>query len=234
MTLSQYLLELPRPLFGKPSKRLYDKLQAQDFPHIHEELIRQLEELLELPFVSLSGSGNLCFIQSDEILPEFRTSFHQLHLLDAIYASSLQTNFSNIASGLFPVHSEPDTFWKLTEYGRELRLLHSLSFESFEINTPFLRSPDSIKAGRIKSDFPVFQENDETETGSIWINSNECFTEVPQAAWELRVHGQQPAREASVLLQDSHLRPEHIKEYQKCLYALKESLRPIKAITDAL
>lgn len=92
MTLSQYLLELPRPLFGKPSKRLYDKLQAQDFPHIHEELIRQLEELLELPFVSLSGSGNLCFIQSDEILPEFRTSFHQLHLLDAIYASSLQTN----------------------------------------------------------------------------------------------------------------------------------------------
>lgn len=234
MTLPQYLTKLPRPLFGKPSQRRSDRLQAQDFPHIPEELTRQVETLLELPFVPLGGRGNLCLIQSDEVLPEFRTSFHQLQLLDAIYASSISFATSNLTSGHIPVPSEPNIFWELSDYGKELRILHSLSFESFTVSTSFLRSQDPLNPSDITSNFPIFKEKAESKTGSIWINSTECFTDVPKAAWDLNIHGRQPAREALILLQNPDIRPEQTRNYQKCLYATINSLGPMEAITGIL
>lgn len=228
MTLTQYLLQLPEPVFGQDT--VNEAAEAGELPELPEKVIKAVEARLQLPFVPMMAS-NLCYIQNDEVLPEFRTSFHDLHLLDALYACNLNLDSSMPSLDLLSFPSDTDLFWKLSEYGKDLRILHTLNFKLTHTEFDFVDSPESEKkVTELTSDFPFFQQGTREGSGNIWIDARHYFTDVSKNVWDLRIYQRYPAREALKILQETPLPPSKVLEYQHRLYALKQSLPLQKAI----
>lgn len=227
MTLTQYLVQLPGPLFGK--KMVKEVLQVNGLTEFSDLVIKKAEARLQLPFVP-ETENNLCYIQSQEVLPGFRTSFHDMHLLDVFYACSLNFDSSSIGLDLLPFPTNPDLFWELSEYGRRLRILHTLSFQLPHSAFPFAANSPFEKLISVHSHFPFYQQIPGQETGKIWVNAENYFSQVPSSVWDFKIHQRFPAREALKKHFEISLIPNMILGYQKRLYAVKESLSLVKTI----
>lgn len=97
---------------------------------LNPEVINQVAECLGLLFVSEKETeGNVCFLNSNELRPEFRQNFTGIDLLDYCYAVlHLAVNeFSEINSVSIPMTSDCSIFWKLVKHGSELRKEDSLN-----------------------------------------------------------------------------------------------------------
>jgi len=96
---------------------------------LNPEIINQVVDCLGLQFVNEKETeGNVCFINSSELRPEFRQSFTGIDLLDYSYAflHSAHNEFSEINSARIPIISDSSIFWELVNYGSELRKKNSL------------------------------------------------------------------------------------------------------------
>lgn len=94
-----------------------------------QEIMNQITNCLGLQFINEKETeGNICFINSNELRPEFRQSFTSTDLLDYCYAvlHSPINEFSEINSVRIPITSDSSVFWKLVNYGSELRKKNSL------------------------------------------------------------------------------------------------------------
>ncbi|WP_338840805.1 hypothetical protein [Flavobacterium ginsenosidimutans] len=86
---------------------------------INNTIITKFSDHLKLLFLDEQESGNVCFVNSDEIRPEYRQSFKLIDLLDYIYAlghSSFYQKFQKII-----ITNEAEVFWKLVKIGSNLR-----------------------------------------------------------------------------------------------------------------
>ena len=74
-------------------------------------------------YMEKETEGNVCFINSNEVRPEFRQSFTIIDLLDYCYAvlHSAINEFSEINSARIPVTSNSSVFWQFVKHGSELR-----------------------------------------------------------------------------------------------------------------
>lgn len=100
--------------------------QKQDSQEIilNPEIINQVVNCLGLLFINeKEPEGNVCFINSNELRPEFRQSFTSINLLDYCYAvlHSPINEFSEINSVRIPITSDSSVFWELVKLGGELR-----------------------------------------------------------------------------------------------------------------
>jgi hypothetical protein len=96
---------------------------------LNPEIINQITDCLGLLFINEKGTeGNVCFVNSNELRPEFRQSFTSIDLLDYCYAilHSAINEFSEINSVRIPITSDSSIFWELVNYGSELRKKNSL------------------------------------------------------------------------------------------------------------
>ena len=96
---------------------------------LNPEIINQITDCLGLQFINEKETeGNVCFINSNELRPEFRQSFTSTDLLDYCYAvlHSTINEFSEINSARIPITSDTSIFWKQVNYGSELRKKNSL------------------------------------------------------------------------------------------------------------
>jgi len=96
---------------------------------LNPEIINQVSECLGLQFINEKETeGNVCFINSNELRPEFRQNFTSIDLLDYCYAvlHSPINEFSEINSVRIPITSDSSVFWELVNYGSELRKKNSL------------------------------------------------------------------------------------------------------------
>ena len=96
---------------------------------LNSEIINQITDCLGLQFINEKETeGNVCFINSNELRPEFRQSFTSTDLLDYCYVVLYSTinEFSEINSVRIPIISDTSIFWKLVNYGSELRKKNSL------------------------------------------------------------------------------------------------------------
>ncbi len=96
---------------------------------LNPEIINQVADCLGLLFINEKGTeGNVCFVNSNELRPEFRQSFTSIDLLDYCYAvlHSTINEFSKINSIRIPITSDSSIFWELVNYGSELRKKNSL------------------------------------------------------------------------------------------------------------
>lgn len=94
-----------------------------------QEIINQISNRLGLLFINEKETeGNVCFINSSELRPEFRQSFTSIDLLDYCYAvlHSTINEVSEINSARIPITSDSSVFWELVKYGSELRKEDSL------------------------------------------------------------------------------------------------------------
>jgi hypothetical protein len=97
--------------------------------HITDEMMRCFENSIgiELSKEAPVQHPNLCYIESEEVRDEYRTTFTQSDILNYIYAmqhSSSQTKSEMVlpgVNGTIPYPKNSITFWKLAKLGKELR-----------------------------------------------------------------------------------------------------------------
>jgi len=159
------------------------------------------------------------------------------------YKEFLKIDFPRV-----PYPKDKKTFKALVKLGTELRLLHLL--ESPKVNQFITTYPvigdDEItnlrgldlssmegNLGGFKDKIKyknVGDENPSSSVGNVWINDEQYFGNVPEAAWNFYIGGYQPAQK---WLKDRKGRPlsnSEIEHYQKIIVALTETDRIMKEI----
>lgn len=98
--------------------------------NLNKEVIKSIANNLSLTFVQeKEGEGNVCFMNSEHLRPEFKVTFSAIDLLDYSYATlhNLASEASNKHIGAdtkIPYPRDPNTFWDLVNLGSQLRKQH--------------------------------------------------------------------------------------------------------------
>ena len=135
------------------------------------------------------------------------------------YAEFLKIDFPRI-----PYPSSPDSFWDISAKGTELRKLHLMEPAAIDdAPYPFTGHGESVV------EKPTFTLTSETH-GTVAINKEQLFENVPKIAWEFYIGGYQPAQK---WLKDRKGRPlefADIQHYQSIIKILSETDRIMKTI----
>jgi len=104
----------------------HENLHAQHQRALGNLVARQLD----LIYTPAPSSHEVCFAESSEVRPEFRSTFHSNHLIEYCYAmvfsSVFRKRFKDFPNENFLIPTPPDAFffWKMIRIGNQLSLLH--------------------------------------------------------------------------------------------------------------
>jgi len=198
-------------------------------PNLNPEIVNQIASKLSLSFTNekeIPSEGEVCFINSLEVRPEFRLTFAPIDILDYIYAvlhspsyRETYNEFLKIDFPKVPYPTDTTTFWELVALGGELRQIHLLECTVVEKYITQYPVGGNNRVGEIK-----YQDN------KVFINETQYFTDVPQIAWEFYIGGYQPAQKWLKDRNGRELKSEDILHYQKIIVALMETDRIMKEI----
>lgn len=223
MTLWDYLTLLYNPLLGVSNSQIRG-VQNGHLPDLDDSVVQKAEDSLGMDFLSVEGDGNLCFIQSSEVQPAFRTSFTWRQLLDVFYATNTKLLVEEkYPSGLY-IPATTEAFWSLEALGSELRQLHLLQF--FLPSEIFL--PHNLKSAQ-ETDQPSKYKTAGT-TRTIQIDAGQAISEVPQEIWTFSLNDRHPAQMA--LERFFPLSQDDLLTYRKILYAIKRTIELTKNISS--
>ena len=198
-------------------------------PNLNPKIINEIASQLSLSFTNekeIPIEGEVCFINSPEVRPEFRITFAPIDILDYIYAvlhspsyrekyaAFLKIDFPRV---LYP--TDNTMFWKLVALGGELRQIHLLECTVVEKYITEYPVDGNNMVGKIKC-----QDN------KVFINETQYFDHVPKIAWEFYIGGYHPAQKWLKDRKDHELNFEDISHYQKMIVALMETDRIMKEI----
>ncbi|MDP3313582.1 type ISP restriction/modification enzyme [Lutibacter sp.] len=244
---SAYANNTEFPLYLYPDENGQQSIEdsPERTPNLNMEIVKQIANGLGLTFTNeKETASNVCFANSDEVRPEFKQSFAPIDLLDYIYAvlhspsyREKYKEFLKIDFPRVPYPNDAKTFWKFVEYGGELREIHLLESSKVEnYITKYPKDGDNIVTKPI---FVIARNEaiatDETAsslavTGSVYINENQYFSNVPEVAWNFYIGGYQPAQKWLKDRKGRELSYEDILHYQKIIVALYETDRIMKEI----
>jgi hypothetical protein len=93
----------------------------------HSHVKEKLSECLKLPYQETKDrAGNVCFLDSEEVRPEYRLAFTATdvtYYLLAVLSPTAEEALARDDFHLpFPFPDSPETFWKKAEAGRNLNL----------------------------------------------------------------------------------------------------------------
>lgn len=201
--------------------------KTKGIQYLNSEIINAFAQKLGLTFVpEKEPEGNVCFINSPEVRDDFKTTFAPIDLLDFFYAVSHSANnsgkykeFIKIDFPGVPFPKSTAAFWQLVKLGGEIRQIHlpkSQVLKNFITQFPVDGDDVVIK--------PNFQ------SGNVYINDTQYFSNVPETIWNLNIGGYQPAQKWLNDREDKKLNREDILHYQKIMVALTETGKLIKGI----
>lgn len=134
------------------------------------------------------------------------------------FAEFLKIGFPRI-----PFPTSPDMFRDFSEKGEQLRRLHLM--ESAAIgNTPYPYQGEGDD--EVRSGYPKF------EGGSVYINADQRFVDVPEVAWNFYIGGYQPAQKWLKDRRGCTLSWDDVTHYQKIIKVLIETDRIMNEITN--
>ena len=198
-------------------------------PNINPEIVNQIASKLSLSFTNekeIPSEGEVCFINSVEVRPEFRITFAPIDILDYIYAvlhspsyREQYKEFLKIDFPRVPYPTDTTTFWELVALGAELRQIHLLECTVVEKYITQYPVDGNNVVGEIKC-----QDN------KVFINETQYFAGVSPIAWEFYIGGYQPAQKWLKDRKGCELNFEDILHYQKIIVALMETGRIMKEI----
>jgi len=198
-------------------------------PNLNAEIVNQIATKLSLSFTNekeIPSEGEVCFINSVEVRPEFRLTFAPIDILDYIYAvlhspsyRETYNEFLKIDFPRAPYPTDTTTFWELVALGAELRQIHLLECSIVEKYITQYPVDGNNMVGKIK-----YLDD------KVFINERQYFTNVPQIAWEFHIGGYQPAQKWLEDRNGRELNFEDILHYQKIMVALVETDRIMKEI----
>jgi len=135
------------------------------------------------------------------------------------YAEFLKIDFPRV-----PYPSSPDSFWDISVKGTQLRRLHLMEADVIgETPFPYIGEGDDVVA----KGYPKF---DGGEVGTVQINAEQGFTDVPRLSWEFYIGGYQPAQKWLKDRRGRTLSLDDIRHYQRIIKILSETDRIMETI----
>ncbi|OQY27926.1 MAG: DNA methyltransferase [Candidatus Cloacimonetes bacterium 4572_55] len=192
-------------------------------PNLDADIVKQIAKSLQLTFTTEKEATKNTFAPID-ILDYIYAVLHSPSYREK-YKEFLKIDFPRV-----PYPKNKTVFWQLVTLGGELRTIHLLENPIVEqYITTYPEDGDNIVTRRIvKKDYEI--TDTANQTGHVWINAQQYFGDVPQAAWDFYIGGYQPARKWLKDRRGRELAFEDILHYQKIIVALTETDRIMKCI----
>ena len=196
--------------------------KVERYPNLNLKIIKQIAEKLGLMFTNEKETTKDTFAPID-ILDYIYAVLHSPTYRET-YKEFLKIDFPRV-----PYPKETETFWRLVEFGGELRQLHLLESPKVEqyITTYPQGGNNTVTRKIVKKDYEL-QEGQ--PFGRVWINNTQYFDHVPAVAWEFYIGGYQPAQKWLKDRYGRQLSFEDILHYQKIIVALAETDRIMQEI----
>jgi predicted helicase len=221
------------PLYRYPEKsnQLSTEQTIARTPNFNMEIIEKIATKI-----------NQAFLQDENLISDNDETFTPIDILDYIYAvlhsptyREKYKEFLKIDFPRVPYPTNAATFWQLVALGGELRKIHLL--ESPVVNRYITQYPVDGDNRVTKIEFVPYVyeptlpgEPNPDYLGTVKINDQQYFSDVPTTAWNFYIGGYQPAQKWLKDRKGRQLEFEDILHYQKIIVALKETDRIMKEI----
>ena len=150
-----------------------------------------------------------------------------LELFDYIYAvlhspsyRAKYKEFLKIDFPRIPYPENAEEYHRLAAIGEQLRKLHLME------KVPPTKHAQFNNPGSNMVDKPEYKG------GSVWINKEQCFEDVPETAWNFYIGGYQPAQKWLKDRKGRTLTFDDIAHYRKIITVLLETDRLMKEIDE--
>lgn len=168
---------------------------------------------------------------NDKIVTTIESSIKEevspLELFDYIYAvlhspsyRAKYKEFLKIDFPRIPYPDNPEEYHRLSAIGKQLRKLHLME------DVPPTKHAQFNNPGSNMVDKPEYKG------GSVWINKEQCFEDVPETAWNFYIGGYQPAQKWLKDRKGRTLTFDDIAHYRKIITVLLETDRLMKEIDE--
>ncbi len=206
-----------------------NSLTNERTPNLNLEIVKEIEEKLNLKFVNEKIQNSELNIQNSTFAP--------IDILDYIYAVLHSPNYRETYKEFlkidFPRVPYPDikTFWSLVELGGKLRQIHLLEDSSLDKRIIDICGEGSLEiVNKLnKKDFKI-----EDDKVTLNINSEVSIINIPLVAWEFYIGGYQPAQKWLKDRVDRTLSRADMKHYNKIINALVKTDETMKKIDEVL
>ena len=195
-----------------------NSLTIERTPNLNLEIVKEIEEKLNLTFVSEKEDNSSTFAPID-ILDYIYAVLHSPTYRET-YKEFLKIDFPRVP---FP-HVE--TFWQLVAWGSKLRALHLLEDES--LNERIIEIDDGNPLITNKLNQKDFIVADEKVT--LHINPEVAISNIPLIAWEFYIGGYQPAQKWLKDRVGAELSRSDLKHYNRIINALTKTDAIMKEI----
>ncbi len=201
-------------------------------PNLDPAFVRDLEQRLGLAFVP-DGRGDLVETFGPEDVFHYLYAVLHSPTYRERYAQFLKIDFPRV-----PLTSDVGLFRELCRLGAELTALHLL--ESPALARPFTSFP-AAGSNEVARGFPKYVAPGEPapagsppEMGRVYINPAQHFENVPPEVWEFHVGGYQVAEKWLKDRRGRALTYDDLQHYRKVVLALRETVRLMEEIDDAV
>ena len=183
-------------------------LSTKRYLNLKPEFLRVLSEKLTLPQSGQSGMPEgispeniLAYIYAVLYTPAYRERYYEF----------LKYGFPRI-----PLPIDLEHFHRLSTLGQRLIDMHLLK------NVP--KPPRHRFEGKGSAAVSADRNYPNYQNGHIWINSTQCFTDVPEAVWEFEIGAYQACEKWLKERDGTTLSDVEIRQYQQILVAVAETI----------
>lgn len=194
-------------------------------PNLNHDFISSFESRLSLRFIS-EGNGDLKTTFGPEDVFDYIYAILHSPTYRKRYAEFLKMDFPRV-----PLTSNVELFRGLCTLGKKMVDLHLL--ESQEVSRFLTRYPIPGN-NHVEKGFPKYTLVENHEVGKVFINKTQYFEGVPKEVWNFYVGGYQVCEKWIKDRRGRQLSYDDLTHYQKVIVALKETIRLMKEIDEAI
>jgi len=230
----------PLYLYAQPSTQPTLDGRTERVPNLNSEIVDKIADAIGLTFTNEEEDTDCTFAPID-ILDYVYAVLHSPSYREK-YKEFLKIDFPRV-----PYPQDAGTFWQLVALGGDLRQIHLL--ESPKVNQfitgfpvggdntvekiAFESEPRAIATGLRdggEAKNPVATAPGSDQTGRVFFNDTQYFSNVPETAWNFYIGGYQPAQKWLKDRKGRQLSYDDIQHYQKMIVALTETDRIMSEI----
>ena len=179
---------------------LYSEDGTVKKPNFNEETVQKIEESLG---ETIDPQELFDYIYAMLHSPNYRTKYKEF----------LKIDFPRI-----PYPTNAEEYHRLSAIGSRLRKLHLME------DVPQTKLAQFDTPGDNLVDKPQFKD------GNVWVNKEQCFSDVPEIAWNFYIGGYQPAQKWLKDRKGRILTFDDISHYRKIITILVETDRLMNEI----
>jgi len=196
-------------------------------PNLSPDFILALEKNISLKFVS-SDEGDLKVTFGPENVFHYIYAILHSPTYRLRYSDQLKRDFPKV-----PLTSSHELFRELCAIGKELVSLHLLESRTLDGSNHFTRS--LVKGDYIvHKGYPKYVASEDDRFGCIKINETQYLEGIPQEVWDFHIGGYKVCEKWLKDRRGRQLSYDDLTHYQKVLVALKETIRIMEEIDQAI